>query len=371
MKYIAFYDLPQIKNENRYVNAAARGVIEYMIQMFSEIEPVEVISPGRTLSSKRIYRGKTLSISDNAVLKIPFTFGVRTRIGRILSLMWTQLWLFTYLLCHTKRNEKVVFYHSLSLMTIISVLYRLKGIQPILEFREIYSDINKVSKRLTKKEHQYFNCAYGFIFPSDAIRRILNVNNKPYVLAPGSYSVHRFTEAKFSDGKIHCVYAGNLRRDKGGAFIAIEAAKFLDERFVIHILGSGNDNQIKDLQIEIDKEKTKANIVYDGFLTGEGFYRFLGSCKIGLATQQPGVFSNTSFPSKILTYMGCGLAVVCPDLETVRLSPIAEFMNMYREEDYYSIAEQINIAAEKTVDYSNVLSELDKKLKQELQQILS
>ena len=54
MKYIAFYDVPEIRNENRYVNAAARGVIEYMIKMFSEIEPVEVISPGRTLSSKGV-----------------------------------------------------------------------------------------------------------------------------------------------------------------------------------------------------------------------------------------------------------------------------------------------------------------------------
>ncbi|MBQ9247070.1 MAG: hypothetical protein IJ171_00615, partial [Ruminococcus sp.] len=110
MKYIAFYDVPEIRNENRYVNAAARGVIEYMIKMFSEIEPVEVISPGRTLSSKGVYRGKKIKISDCAVIKFPFTFGVKTKIGRILSLLLTQIWLFSYLFFHTKRGEKVVFY---------------------------------------------------------------------------------------------------------------------------------------------------------------------------------------------------------------------------------------------------------------------
>ena len=36
MKYIAFYDVPEIKNENRYVNAAARGVIAYMIEALSK-----------------------------------------------------------------------------------------------------------------------------------------------------------------------------------------------------------------------------------------------------------------------------------------------------------------------------------------------
>ena len=361
MKYIAFYDVPEIRNENRYVNAAARGVIEYMIKMFSEIEPVEVISPGRTLSSKGVYRGKKIKISDCAVIKFPFTFGVKTKIGRILSLLLTQIWLFSYLFFHTKRGEKVVFYHSLSLMSIISMLCKIKGIQPILEFREIYSDINKVSKRLTKKEHTYYHCAYGFIFPSNAIRKILGVIDKPYVLAPGSYSVHRFNGEKFHDGKIHCVYAGNLRRDKGGAYLATAAAEYVSEKYVIHILcGSYSEKAIAEYQKEIDKvsQKTKCRIVFEGGKFGEEFYRFLNKCDIGLATQNNGDFSNTSFPSKILTYLGCGLPVIAPPIDAVRFSPVSDLVTEYKDFEPVIVAEAIIGIGSKVIDTRFQLEQL-------------
>ena len=70
MKYIAFYDVPEINAEKRYVNAAARGVIEYMIDVFSSITTVEVLSPGRTLHKKGVFHGKTVRISENAVRNI-------------------------------------------------------------------------------------------------------------------------------------------------------------------------------------------------------------------------------------------------------------------------------------------------------------
>ena len=344
MKYIAFFDVPEIKSENRYVNAAARGVIEYMIKVFSSIESVEVLSPGRTLNHNGIYHKKTVNVSENVTIRFPFTFGVKSKIGRLLSLLWTQAWLFSYLFFHTKRGEKVVFYHSLSLMTIISVLCKIKGIQPILEFREIYSDINKVSKRLTRKEHTYYQCAYGYIFPSDAIRRILGVNDKPYVLAPGSYSVHRVTQEEFHDGKIHCVYAGNLRKDKGGAYLAADAAEYLSDQYIIHILsGSYSEKAIEEFQKEIEKisQKTKCRILFEGGKYGEEFFAFLNKCDIGLATQNDGDFSNTSFPSKILTYLGCGLCVIAPPIDAVRLSPISNLVTEYKDFDPTIVAEAI------------------------------
>lgn len=375
MKYIAFYDVPDIRSENRYVNAAARGVIDYMIDAFSSVSFVEVISPGRTLHSKGVYRGKTINITERAILKLPFTFGVKTKIGRIVSLIWSQLWLFFYLFFHTKRGEKVVFYHSLSLMLLISVLAKIKGIQPVLEFREIYSDINKVSKRLTKREHKYFKCAYAFVFPSDAIRKILGINNKPYVLAPGAYFVHDYGKQSFGDGKIHAVYAGNLRKDKGGAYLAVDAAEFLSEDYKIHILsGSASPNSIVELQKEIDKVslRTDCQIAFEGAMYGEEFYRFLNKCDVGLATQNNGDFSNTSFPSKILTYLGCGLSVVAPPIDAVRLSPVSDLVNEYASFDPKDVAKSImNCFGDcHQINTKQSIKELDINLKEELRQIL-
>lgn len=361
MKYIAFYDVPEIKSENRYVNAAARGVIEYMIEVFSSIEPVEVLSPGRTLNHNGIYHKKNVKVSDDVTIKFPFTFGVKTKIGRFFSLLWTQTWLFSYLFFHTKRGEKVVFYHSLSLMTIITVLKWIKGIQPILEFREIYSDINKVSKRLTEKEHTYYQCAYGFIFPSDAIRIILKVNDKPYVLAPGSYDVHRIIEQKLSDGKIHCVYAGNLRKDKGGAYLAVDAAEYLSDEYIVHVLsGSYSENALDKFQKEIDivSQKTNCKIIFEGGKFGEEFYSFLNKCHIGLATQDNGDFSNTSFPSKILTYLGCGLQVIAPPIDAVRLSPVSNLVTEYKDFDPAIVAEAIIGIDSKETDTRIILEKL-------------
>lgn len=374
MKYIAFYDVPEIKNENRYVNAAARGVIAYMIEALSFVEDVEVISPGRTLNQSGRYPSRRIPLSEKAVLNIPFSFGVRTKLGRLLSLLWTQVWLFSYLFRHTKRGEKVVFYHSLSLMKIISLLAKIKRIQPILEFREIYSDINPVSKRLTKREHSYYKCAYAFIFPSKSLRDRLDIPNaKPCLYAPGSYLVNDFSEQSFEDGKIHAVYAGNLRKDKGGAYLAVEAAPFLSKDYIIHILsGSADDGEIVAIERAIKQVNMKhgCKVVFDGAKFGEEFYSFLNRCLIGLATQNDGDFSNTSFPSKILTYLGCGLKVVAPPIEAVELSPVGDMVSYYTRFSPECVATTIEDCAKRAdISVKDRISELDKQLKHDLKAI--
>lgn len=371
MKYIAFYDTPELKIENRYVNAAARGVIEYMIEVLSSVEDVEVISPGRTLNKKGIYGSGTVELTDKAMLTFPFTFGVRTGIGRLFSLLWTQLWLFLYLFFHTKRGEKVVFYHSLSLMSIITLLSKIKGIKPVLEFREIYSDINKVSKRLTKKEHNYYNCAYAFIFPSEAIKNHLDIGDTPYVLAPGSYISHTYNVSGFNDNKTHLVYAGNLRRDKGGAYLAADAAEFLSDDFIIHILsGSYSETALSKFEdyIKTLKQKTNCEIVFEGAKFGDEFFSFLSRCDVGLATQNDGAFSNTSFPSKILTYMGCGLSVVAPPIDAVRFSPIGSDVSEYKVFTGNAVADAVK-RLPKTNNNRERVKELDLELKEELKKL--
>lgn len=375
MKYIAFYDTPEIKSENRYVNAAARGVIEYMIDALSSVNNVEVISPGRTLHTKGFYKSKKIQLSDNAFLKVPFSFGVKTKIGRVLSLAWTQVWLFIYLFFHTHRGEKVVFYHSLSLMKMISVLHSIKGIKPILEFREIYSDINPVSKKLTKREHKYYKCAYAFIFPSKAIKNHLDIGDAPYVLAPGSYLTHKYMDSSFGDGKTHLVYAGNLRKDKGGAYLAADAAKYLPENCIIHILsGSYSEQGLKNFKEKMNEVfvDSKCSIIFEGAKFGEEFYQFLNKCDIGLATQNDGSFSNTSFPSKILTYMGCGLKVVAPPIDAVRLSPVGDLVSYYQSFEPKEVATTIEECARKKItDVQSKIEELDKELRKDLKEILN
>lgn len=374
MKYIAFYDSLEYKNENRYVNAAARSVIEYMIDVFSTVDKVDVISPSRTINPSGFYKGRCMKLSDKVTLRVPFTFGVKTRIGRYIAMLWVQIWLFFFLLFNTKRGEKVVFYHSLSLMNTISILTKLKGIKPILEFREIYSDIDRVSKRVEKLEHSFYKCAYAFIFPSEAIKNLMDVGDVPYVIAPGSYFTHKYEQKGFDDGKIHAVYGGNLRKDKGGAYLAIEAAKYLTDNYVIHLLsGSYSQDELEAVLKEISniKEGANAQVVFEGSKFGDEYYRFLSKCHIGLATQRDGDFSNTSYPSKILTYLGCGLKVVSPPIDAVRLSPVSGFVFTYDGFNGKSISDSIIKAVDSSrLSVIDEIKNLDTQLKHEMAKIM-
>ena len=374
MKYIAFYDSEDFKSENRYVNAAAREVVEYMFDVFSTIDNIEIISPSRTLNTKGVYKGRRVKLSDKVTLRLPFTFGTRTKIGRYASMLWIQMWLFFVLLFGTQRGERVVFYHSLSIMGTISLLAKIKGIEPILEFREIYSDIDDVSKKVRKIEHSFYKCAYAFIFPSEAIKNSMDIGNTPYVLAPGSYFTHGYAKDNFGDRKVHAVYGGNLRRDKGGAYLAIDAAQYLPDNYVVHLLSGGySDAEFDaiDKEIKAVNQVSRAKVVFEGSKFGDEYYRFLSKCDIGLATQKNGDFSNTSFPSKILTYLGCGLKVVSPPIDAVKLSPASGFVYTYEEFDGKSIAEAVVKAYSSTsIDIIEEVKKLDTELKETVSELI-
>ena len=371
MKYVAFYDLPEYVHEKRYVNMAAAQVIAYMINAFSSFESVEVIAPSRTTHAKGFFKGRTTKINENAKIILPATFGCSNVFTRVLSQLWTQIWLFWYLLIHSKNGEKIVFYHSLSTMKTIQWLVRIKRIKPILEFREIYSDINHVSAFTERTERRFHTCAHGYIFPSNSLRDLLQIENKPCVLAPGSYIVHCENSEKFNDGKTHLVYAGNLRMDKGGAYVAIECGKQLNNNFVVHILGRDNKESVDQLvsTINLAKETCCAEIIYEGYKTGDDLYHFIAKCDIGLATQSPGTFNNSSFPSKILIYLGCGLPVIAPDIDAVKKSPIHNFIKYYDNNDLSSLKN----AVEDIKEYPDIQKEirhLDFELKKQLKTLL-
>ncbi len=372
MKYVAFFDLPEYEKEKRYANMAAAQVVAYMINAFSSVDSVEVISPSRTLHKKGYFKARTTKISANAQLVLPPTFGANGFITRFLSRLWIQLWLFWYLLIHTKVGEKVVFYHSLSIMTTIRLLTILKRIKPILEFREIYADINPVSASTERRELSFHTCAYAYIFPSEALKNLLQIGDKPYILAPGSYTVYCENNGKFNDGKIHLVYAGNLRKDKGGAYVAIECAEQLDDRYVVHILGKDSENNVKELCDTIklvEQRGNTAKIIYEGYKSGQELYEFLAKCDIGLAVQKPGAFNNSSFPSKILIYLGCGLPVISPNIDAVKLSPVSSLVTLYDSEDISTLASAIKKGIQMS-DPTQEIRRLDCDLRRQLSNIL-
>lgn len=344
MKYIAFFDTEEFSQEHRSIDLAGANVVEFSAEILSRIEDVEIISPIRTLNISGFYRGRRLKLNNRISLRVPPTFGSKSKSGRLFSIIWIQLWLFFVLLFHTKRNERVVVYHSLSTMYVIKLLKHIKEFELTLEIREIYADVLHLSNKSREKELKYFNIADNYIFPTVMLNEQANKQDKPFVIASGIYRDEERLTPKHQDGKIHLVYAGTLDRLKSGALRSVQLAEYLNENYVMHILGKGVPETLQELKEDILRisKITKCKIQYDGELRGEAFKEYLQKCHIGLALQDlSGIYNTTSFPSKILTYLANGLEVLSPQIPAITDSPVGCFLHYYDSDNPESIAKII------------------------------
>ena len=122
------------------------------------------------------------------------------------------------------------------------------------------------------------------------------------------------------------------------------AAEYLPENYHIHICGFGNLEDVEAVKKQVVEVKGKSisTITYDGLKKGNEFVEFLQQCHIGLSTQKPeGVYNDTSFPSKVLTYMANGLAVVSIKIPVLEKAAIADALSFYESPSGKSLAEAI------------------------------
>jgi len=372
IKYVAYYVPEGMEKENRVSNPAGVNVMDYMKDVYASCDEVEILAPCRTQNKKGRYKKKEFDLNERIKYKAPATYGFRTIFGKVLNNLKAKLWLFNQLVFKTKKTDTVIVYHSPFIMGVVKIAKRLKGFTLIQEIREIYGDIWKSGNRLKKKEFKYFSIADKYIFATAQLDNLINVKKKRSVLAPGIYKNERIIVEKFSDGKIHLVYAGNLNKAKGGAGVAIDIARKLSDKYVMHVLGGGTPQQIAEFQAELSQVNSTCEIVYEGIKRGDDFLMFLQKCHIGLSTQRlDGNFNATSFPSKILTYMANGLVVVSSKIEAVYNSPIGDSIYYYDGADIEKISALIEkIDLDKAKSYANKLDELNAQLKSDFSMLI-
>ena len=82
---------------------------------------------------------------------------------------------------------------------------------------------------------------------------------------------------------------------------------------------------------------------------------------MGLSTQNPDAeYNDTSFPSKVLTYMANGLQVVSANVSVVKASKINDFISYYNSTTGAEIAEAIRNNKDKvSYDSRKMLTLLD------------
>ena len=376
MKYLAFYDTVENRAEKRNCVLSSANKLRYIFTCLERLQiPCEILSASGTKGKKSVKK-KEVKLSECLTLKLPFSFGQKNKFCLLCDMIQLKAHLLLELL-KISRDETLIVYHSLFYMSLVKLAKKIKKFQLILEVEEIYGDVME-KRKVSAKELRYFSTADRYIFPTILLNDKINKENKPYAIIHGTYQVEEpLGESIFGAEQetVHCVYAGTFDPRKGGAFAAIAAAEFLPENFHIHILGFGCSEEIQSIKqaIEETKQKAKAKISYDGCLSGEDYIRFLQSCQIGLSTQNPtAAFNDTSFPSKILSYMANGLKVVSVRIHAIENSSIGDYMCYYEEQTSENIAKAIISAANTLKDYDGraIISQLDEQFNQEIKSLL-
>lgn len=339
--YISYYSSPS-DAEKRNAVLSAVNKMDYICESLEKNEcEVEIVSASQALE-KKFCKGRKEKITDRTTLKLFSSLPNLNKIVSLVNRIYMKAQMFFYMLKNTKRDSTVIVYHSLGYMSLVKMLKKIKGFKLIVEAEEIYGDVIGNPKTV-KKEYSFFKIADSFIFPTELLSERVNTEKKPEAIIYGTYHISKKMPKLFTDGKIHCVYAGTLDPRKGGA-AAAASVLFLNGNYHIHILGFGNEKEKKEMLDIIDdiSKKTEARITYDGLLSGDEFTSFIQSCDIGFSTQNPdAAFNSTSFPSKILTYMVNGLRVVSIRIPAIEKSAVGKFMYYYDEQTPENIANAV------------------------------
>lgn len=346
--YMAYYNSTN-SSERRNAVLSSVNKMNYICEALENNGyNTEIVSASGT-TEKKFCKSKKVKLTDKTTLKLFSSLPRLNRIVSVIDRVILKTKLFLYMIKNTNKDSIVMVYHSLGYMSLVKRLKKLKGFKLIIEAEEIYGVVIG-DEKTSQKEYEFFKIADGFIFPTELLSEKVNTEKKPEVIIYGTYHIEKELPKLFSDGKIHCVYAGTLDPRKGGAIASAESALFLNENYHIHILGFGNEKEKAEMLNTIDSisKKSKAKITYDGLLSGEEYIKFIQSCDIGLSTQNPnGKYNDTSFPSKILSYMANGLRVVSVRIPVVEESGIGKCVCYYDEQTPENIAKAI-----KSIDFS-------------------
>lgn len=370
--YVGYYDDLKTATRKRTVFPAANTKMEYIISAFQKCGyDLKVLSASLPIE-KGFSPCETRKISKNTTLLQPCGFGDGDIIKKILNYVFVRGHVLKELLFKTNRKTEVIVYHSVSYIRTISFAKFIKRFNLTLEVNEIYGDVFN-DEKMIRKEYKFFEIADKYIFPTNLLEQKINVSNKPYAINCGTYKVEKDRKVFFDDDKIHVIYAGTFDPRKGG-ITAVEAAQYLSDKYHIHIIGFGNKKELENIKKNVYEmnKKARATVTYDGLLSGDEYIEFLQKCHIGLSPQDSNAsFNETSFPSKILSYMANGLKVVTIRIPAIEYSSVTDDVYYYDNQTPEEIAKAImSIKLDNGVDSREKIKELDKEFCEEIKKLI-
>lgn len=370
MKYLCFFDS---KPNNRPATIAAVNKIKYICSAFNE-ESIDVEIVSCSMTAPRSMKPETEQLSKHTSVRYFKTVKFRnSKLWKLKEMIRRSLTVFLFLLFNTKKDEKIIVYHSLAIMRSVMLAHKIKRFHLLLETEEIYNDVFVRSKRNKKTEQKFLDSADSYMFPTDILASKVNKKGKPQIIIYGAYDVKTLPSNPFNDGRKHITYTGSFDPNKGGLTTALETARFLDANYCLHILGIGTDGAVNRLKAFIkDHSKIDAcEIVYDGILSGDDYNRYLQRCDVGLSTQNPSAkFNATSFPSKVISYLANNLRVVTFPIDVLKKSEMNDLLYYYNTDSPQEIANVIKkIDYETPYDSRKVILQLEERFRADIRNL--
>ena len=334
IKYIGFYNHHDSPTK-RISHLSSVNKMNYVVECLNESGyQVEIISPSWIThdNNKFFVSSETKKIHQN---KFRYAPSVKGKFGfQYLSIFISAMWLFFYLIFNTKKDEKIIVYHSLWLSAPVYYAQKIKRFQIVLEIEEIYGDIWNFKKILVRYEKRIIAISAAYLLASDLLKEKLD-SRKNSILLYGAYAIKNQLELPINTAKtsVDVVYAGGIEKVRAGAFISVDIIERLPENYFLHILGFGSDEDVNELKAKIENSIAKERIKFHGSLKGEAFTDFLSKCDVGLNPQIVGKYMDSAFPSKILTYLNAGLNVISSKVESIYRSEISKNIFFYDELD--------------------------------------
>ena len=373
IKYIGFYDFADSQYK-RVSNLAATNKMDYIADAIIEAGyKVHFISPSwteDTTQQAEFIKQETIQLAEHKKITFCPNFTTKRKLTRNFKIVFSLLWLFFWLIKNIKKNEKVLMYHVQWLALPIRWAKKIRGFKLILEVEEIYGDVSAIHPYFYTLENKLIEVADYYLFSTDLLVKRIG-DKKPFIVIYGAYNIYPQLSTPCDDGKIHLLYAGVIDTHKAGAFNALEAAKYLPDNYVLHIIGFGEIDLLKRKIQEVN-EVSGCEVVYGGLLSGDEYVKYCQKCHIGLSTQNTvGDYLETSFPSKILSYLGMGLNVVSGEIECVKISEIGHIVTYYTEATAFGISKAIKetklVSSNENV---TLIQELDKNFTNRIKKLL-
>lgn len=354
------------RDDNCYTGAVpAKLKMRYVSKKIIEAGTVPCIF---SLAEKKVlgfYRScKKVGINGE---KIKYTggFNGKGKIAKKLGQTLKKIQFAKYIICDVKKDDIIMLYHSVPFTKLLSKISPFFNRFVICEVEEVYGYSATEDKPWINNEIKYIKAVSDkYMVVNDGIKEDFKLDDNTAVVSYGVVDIPERKTERFDDGKIHIVYAGTIENKKLGAMTAIEVAPLLSDRYAMHILGFGNEQNLNILKKRINEINaiSKCKVSYDGYKKGDELSQFLFKCHIGLSSNvmRPN-FANNTFPSKVITYMCHDLAVVLGYAKAFYDVPISQKWSFFMDYSPQSIADAITkIDVPKQGEYTDILNLHDK-----------